>query len=817
MRLKHYILVAVAVLIVAPLAIVHGVLRASLPQLDGTLGAAKLAGPVKIERDRLGVPTITAANRVDLAYGTGFVHGQDRFFEMDLSRRLAGGELSELFGKVALDQDSKTRLFRFRKVALAVMQQATPEQRGIVEAYARGVNAGLASLRSRPWEYWLLGAPPVPWRPEDTFLVVDSMWWDLQASGIYREILRHEINARLGGKECDAGWKCALRFFYPARSEWDAANTLTSQATQTVASSGIVPPASGIPGPDVLDVRGAAGAPADPVARTSAVARDYFSDVGSNNWAVAGRLTSTGSALVSSDMHLGQRVPTLWYHARLRTTGSASEPAVDLTGVTLPGAPLLVAGSNGHVAWGFTNSYGDWLNVALVPCSSVSDTSIRTPTGAIPLSMEIEEIRVKGAAPVMVKVMSGPAGTVLRAQPERRSCWFGSWLATLPAATNLNLIGLERVTSVREAIALGPTVGIPHQNFVAGDRDGHIGWTIYGRIPTDIGAERTSGHSPWTTEGDHPRIVDPPAGRIWTANARPTDDERQEAAIGGDLASLGSGYDLGARARQIRDDLMALEGPATPAQMLQIQLDDRAVFLTRWRDFLLGLIDDESMRGHPKRAEFRKLVESWKARADVDSVGYRLVRGYRTETENAVWQMIARALEIPAEDSPMLPSRFEVPLWQLIHEQPMHMLAADYPSWRDYLLAQLDETIADLEKNCGRAGLDHCTWGTRRIVHVQHPISRSLPFLSGLLDMPALGLPGDHDMPRVQDGEFGASERFSVSPGHEDQGYFHMPGGQSGHPLSPYYRAGFLEWARGQPLPFLPGAAEHMLVLQPEN
>ena len=165
MRLKHYILVAVVVLIAAPVAIVHGVLRASLPQLDGTLGAASLAGPVKIERDRLGVPTITAANRVDLAYGTGFMHGQDRFFEMDLSRRLSGGELSELFGKVAVDQDSKTRLFRFRKVAFAVMQQATPEQRAIVEAYTRGVNAGLASLHSRPWEYWLLGGPPSPWRP----------------------------------------------------------------------------------------------------------------------------------------------------------------------------------------------------------------------------------------------------------------------------------------------------------------------------------------------------------------------------------------------------------------------------------------------------------------------------------------------------------------------------------------------------------------------------------------------------------------------------------------------------------------------------
>ncbi len=820
MRLKHYILVAVVVLIVAPLAVVYGVLRASLPQLDGAVGVPGLAGPVKIERDKLGVPMITAANRVDLAYGTGFVHGQDRFFEMDLSRRLAAGELSELFGKVAVEQDRQTRLFHFRKVAAEVMKQATPEQRAIVEAYARGVNAGLASLRSRPWEYWLLGGPPAPWRPEDTILVVDAMWWDLQANGMYREILRREINARIGGKECDAGWKCALRFFYPARSEWDAANTPASGpagGAPAVASSGIVPPAAGIPGPDVLNVRGAGAAPTVPAVGASITPGEIFPDVGSNNWAVAGRLSGTGSALVASDMHLGQRVPAIWYHARLRTTGSASEPGVDLTGVTLPGAPLLVAGSNGHVAWGFTNSYGDWLNVTLIPCTSVGEDSVQTPSDSIPLTVETEEIRVKDATPVVEKVKSGPSGTLLRAEPDRRMCWFGSWLAMLPEATNMNLIGLERVTSVDEALALAPTIGIPHQNFVVGDRDGHIGWTIYGRIPTDIGAERTTGHSPWTTVEDHPRIVDPPSGRIWTANARPTDNERQEAAIGGELASLGSEYDLGARARQIRDDLMALEGPAKPADMLQIQLDDRAVFLTRWREFLLGLIDADSMRDHPRRAQFRKLVEDWKPRADVDSVGYRLVRGYRSQTEHAVWDMIAGALEIPDEDSPILPSQFEVPLWQLIHEQPMHMLSARYPSWRDFLLAQLDETITDLDKSCGAAGLDHCTWGTRKIVHIQHPISRGLPFLSWLLDMPAVELPGDHDMPRVQDGAFGASERFAVSPGHEDQGYFHMPGGQSGHPLSPYYRAGFLEWAHGQPLPFLPGAAEHTLTLQPNQ
>ena len=837
MRLKHYIVAAVAVVVLLPLAVVHGVLRDSLPPLDGAVASAGLTAPVKIERDHLGVVTIEAANRIDLAYATGFAHGQDRYFQMDLSRRFPAGELSELFGPVALDQDRQARLFRFRKVAQAVLQQASDEQRAVVEAYTRGVNAGLQSLHSRPWEYWLLGGPPAAWKGEDTILVVYSMWWDLQANGIKRELLRREINARIGGKECDAGWKCSLRFFYPARTEWDAPDGVVADPSSAVASD-IVPPAAGIPGPDVLNVRGATPAPADGAAKplqgtgtTPALSAglwaravwalvgpatlDNLHDVGSNSWAVAGRLTASGAALVANDMHLGQRVPIVWYRARLRVTGSANQPPLDMTGVTLPGAPLLVAGSNGHVAWGFTNSYGDWLNVNLVPCTAVGESDLQTPSGSVPLTVDREQIQVKGQAPEVEEVKSGPAGILVKAEPERQMCWFGSWLATLPAATNLNLMGMERAATVEDALNLAPTVGIPHQNLVVGDREGHIAWTIFGRIPTNIGAERANGHSPWTIPETHPRIVDPQAGRLWTANARVTDDERQEAAIGGDLASMGSEYDLGARAHQIRDDLMALQGSVTPAEMLKIQLDDRAVFLTRWKDFLLELIDPAAVKDHPHRADFRKQLESWNGRADTDSVSYRLVRGYHNRVQQAIWNMIMQALQVPPEDSRLLPPQFEQPLWQLVHEQPMHMLAADYPSWRDFLLATLDDTVMDLDKAC-QDKLSQCTWGAHETVRIQHPLSRALPILAPLLDMPTVELPGDHDMPRVQEGAFGASERFAVSPGHEDQAYFHMPGGQSGHPLSPYYRAGFMAWARGEPLPFLPGIAEHTLMLQPK-
>jgi penicillin amidase len=366
---------------------------------------------------------------------------------------------------------------------------------------------------------------------------------------------------------------------------------------------------------------------------------------------------------------------------------------------------------------------------------------------------------------------------------------------------------------VSEALELAPRIGMPHQNAVIGDAQGHIGWTIFGRIPEETGTGRVRPGGPWTSGADHPRILDPANGRLWTANARVATDPHQLELIGGDVTSLGAEYNLGARAGQIRDDLMALSGRTTPHDMLRIQLDDRALFLDRWRTLLLTVLDEKALQGHPQRAEFRTLIEHWNAAASVDSVGYRLVRAYHDRTQQAVWDMLLAALRIPSEEASWPAPQFEGSLWQLLTSRPLHLLAKSYADWPEFLRTQVDATITELAPLCGQ--LAHCTWGARNVVHIRHPLSRALPWLTSFIDMPSLELPGDHDMPRVQDGAVGQSERFAVSPGHESEGYLHIPGGQSGHPLSPYYRAGFEAWARGTPLPFLPGPAQHKLILTP--
>jgi penicillin G amidase len=729
-------------------------LRASLPQLDGEIVAG--GAPVTIERDALGIATVRGATREAVSFGLGFAHAQDRFFQMDLSRRLAAGELVTLFGDVAAEQDARAGAFGFRAVAREVLRRATDEERANLAAYAQGVNAGLASLGSRPWEYWLLRRAPAQWLSEDTILVVYAMWWDLQYEDWKREIVLRTLDERIGGPRCESGWKCATEFFYPARSDWDA-------PIDGNAGEGLALPAT--PPADAIDLRNAVV----PAAALNVPERVPL--VGSNNWAVAGAHTSTGAALVANDMHLNLRVPNVWYRARLVVAGA--QP-LELNGVTLPGAPLLVAGSNGHVAWGFTNSYGDWQDVSRHACD---------------------------ATRVGVRVAEANDG----------QCWFVRWLAQVPEATNVRVLALERARSVEEALQLAATIGIPHQNFVVGDREGHIGWTLIGRIPAGTGAERMTGASGWLDPASYPRILDPEAGRIWSANSLTTLDPARLRALADDEAATGSGYDLGARGKQIRDHLLAIGGKSTPADMLRVQLDDRAVLVARWRDFLLRLLDTQATANRPQRAEFRKLIADWLPRAAPESVGYRLVRGAQTHIERSTWHSVLAGLRIDGEDA-AVPARFEVPLWRLVNEQPSHFLAPPHTSWREFLLAAVDDSIEELTERCET--LATCTWGERRPVQVRHPLSRAVPALSGFLDMPTMALAGDGDMPRVQSGSFGASQRFAVSPGHEAQGYLHIAGGQSGHPLSDFYRAGFAEWAEGKPLPFLPGDAQHRLVLR---
>jgi penicillin amidase len=776
---------AVAVVGAAALA-VWLTLRASLPQLDGEFEAPGLANTATIHRDDAGIATITARTRADLAYATGFAHGQDRFFQMDLIRRQAAGELSALFGEVALGIDKRYRFHRFRARARAVLAAAPAAHLEILENYAHGVNAGLASLGARPFEHILLGTEPEPWLAEDSVLVVYAMFMQLNDGRASKDVRRGYAQRALPAEVYD--------WLYPQGSRWDAPIMGAARTPPPI------PPASVFSVRDVTDRPAAAGEAGKP----------YLN--GSNNWVVGGALTGSGRALVSNDMHLGHNVPNIWYQARLVVTGGQPR---DITGVSLPGTPFITAGSNRHIAWGYTNSYGDWADAVLLRPGARPDT-YRTPQGDREFDFRRETIEVRDADPVVYEIRETAWGPVDDSIDYPDGDIAISWTAHSPEALNLNLLTLETAADAQEALAIAATMGIPPQNFVVGDSGGNIGWTIAGRIPAKNGFDamvpadwsREEGWVGWLAPADYPRVYNPAGGRIWTANARVADAQALEVIGDG-------GYDLGARARQIRDSLLAAE-VFSPADMLAIQYDDRALFLARWRDVILGVLTDERVAANPQLAEYRELVRDWIPRAAPESVGYRLVRAFRLEVQSQVFHGLTAPVRAAngGDIEPLLSNQFEGVLWQLLSQRPQHLLPGGYDSWDELLLGAIDTNIAWFDAHYD-GGLAERRWGEINTASIRHPLSEALPLLSPLLDMPAEPLNGDVDLPKAQGPAFGASQRFSVSPGDEANGLMHMPTGQSGHPLSQFYRKGHDDWVHGRPSPFLPGAPRHELTLVP--
>ena len=486
----------VALILVAGSVALHRFAAGSLATLDGEIRVAGLSGPVSIERDRYGVPTIRGGSRADVARATGFVHGQDRFFQMDLLRRSTAGELAELFGAAAADFDRRRRIHRLRPLARSVLDRTAPAQRALLQAYAEGVNAGLDALPVAPFEYLVLRAEPEPWRPEDIVLGNLAMFFELTDHDASRE---SGYAALLDGIPEPLG-----RFVFAPGNRWDA---------PMVGGAWEVPP---IPGPEVCDLRGANSAGSSPVQELGiqpvlAVADSRLGSqrgvqgnlpvaggrhdrppdprldppvAGSNAWAVAGHRAATGRAMVANDMHLGLNVPNTWYRARLIVTGESPDgpPALDATGVTLPGAPLIVAGSNGAIAWGFTNSRGDWSDLVLLETDPADPGAYLTPDGYAPFDEFEETIAVRGGEPEVVGYRWTRWGPVVGTDHRGRLRAL-RWLAHVPEAVDLGLAQLETAASVFRSPGAGADGGHPAPEFRGGRRAGLGGLDHHGPNP----------------------------------------------------------------------------------------------------------------------------------------------------------------------------------------------------------------------------------------------------------------------------------------------------------------------------------------------
>jgi penicillin amidase len=784
-------LVALLVALVLLLALLTWVrMGATLPQLEGARSLPGLSAPVTIERDAEGVPTISGQTRADLARALGFLHGQERFFQMDQARRVAAGELGEVLGPLGAGFDERLRVHRFRARAAAEAARLTPAERAIVQAYAEGVNAGLAALGRAPFEYRLLGLRPRPWAAEDMMLVGYAMYLQLQGAGPGLELERANVAARVG--------RPMAELLFPSGGALDSPLD-GGPLPEPPMPNRLEPPEPGATGGVAAPIRGAPMAP-PPDAEDGAPR-------GSNAWAVAGAHSATGAAMVANDMHLGLSAPGIWYRARLRM------PGLDITGVTLPGAPHIVVGSNGRVAWGFTNSYIDLHDaVVLEPVPGRPD-AYRTPAGPRDIVKRVERIgtRLGTRKLVVEETIWGPV--VARLPDGRRVV--DRWVAHRPGAVTLQAyLDMERARSTPELLAIAHRTSLANQNIFIGDADGRIAWTIIGRIPRRVGfdgrwpeswADGDKRWDGWLAPAEVPVRLDPPGGRLWSGN--------QRLVGGAEFARLGDGgYDNGARAERIRQRLAASDR-FDEAAMLAIQLDNQSDRNRFWHARLLMAID-RAGPGDAGAQALRPHVAAWGGRADPASVGHRLIDRFRRE----LFVLAMDAYAGPAEPGSFRPARFssqtELGLRRLLMARPAALVPPGFASWDELEARALAGVVADVAREAGGDPARY-TWGAWMRPAVAHPIGRFLPPLGWIANMPARPQAGDTGVPNAFTRGSGPSQRLAVSPGYEARGLFHMPAGQAGNPRSPLYRAGHEAWASGRPAPFLPGPPRWRLTLAP--
>ncbi|MCA9734649.1 MAG: penicillin acylase family protein [Deferribacteres bacterium] len=798
--IMRIVLLVLILVIIAGFYAYHKVTQ-SLPLFEGELALSGITTPVSIERDDFGIATIRGNNRVDMAFATGFLHAQERFFQMDLLRRRGAGELAELFGAAALPIDHEARIHRFRARSEKYLEAMDEEHRNLLTAYKDGVNAGLAELGTAPFEYLLIGTEPAQWRDADTYLCVMAMYFTLQSSdgngesnlGLMHDLLPPSL----------------FEFLAPKGTKWDAAIDGTTYPKPPLPQPG-----------NYFDNQPSTASiqtvPASDFERMfPGLTEDLFGAVGSNNWVVSGDHTENGAALVCNDMHLSITIPNTWYRLTLIMEG---ENARNITGVSLPGAPFIVTGSNSNVAWGFTNSYGDWSDLIILETDTNDPNHYKTPDGLQPFSTYDEIIKIKGAAEDTMHIEETIWGPVIDQDYLGRKRAY-RWVAHSEKGVNVNLYDLETAGNVNEALEIAHRSGIPAQNFVTGDRYGNIGWTIAGPIPRRKGeagrypqswADGKNGWDGWLTAAECPKVVNPPSGRIWSANAR---------VVGGQMGDKLYDYynfTMGARCQQIRDNLMAKE-KFVPADMIKIQRDNRAVFYEPWQKLLLEILDEEALKDQPNRQDFRKEVENWGAMAVPGSVGFRLVKNFRHTLARALFDpMLAHLKQKDNRFSYIskIMAHHEQAMWDLVTQKPDYLLAPGFSSWQDLFLAQVDSVIS-----ATGTPLSAHPWGEENTFKIQHPFSPSIPAFSKWLDIPAQALPGEMHMPFMQtkrgNGLISASERFAVTPGRENEAYMHMPTGPSGHPLSPFYNKGHEAWVNGELTPFLPGESKYELRLVP--
>ena len=787
---------------------IHRTMQATLPVVDGEQRLSGLSAPVTVRRDAHGVPQIAAASIDDLLIAQGYVTAQERMWQMDMLRRNAAGELAEIFGASALEHDRMQRVLQMRNVADRVYRSLSVNQQHRYQIYARGGNLYLTQNADRlPVEFRLLHYRPRPWRAEDCVLVGVNMvqmldtHWDVKLA---RETIAADLHdARLESDLYPVGsWRdqpptrkaAQMNAPVPVPAVTDDS---MNQSRNVVAGSKVTV-ASLVTAESLLRLR-----------QTLHPGQCEGCVPGSNNWVISGAHTASGKPLLSNDMHLDLTVPNIWMMAELQA------PGLHVAGVTLPGVPLVIAGHNDHIAWGFTALYADVQDLYVEQLDGRGDYKAADGSWQ-PLAHVQETIRVRfGRAEHLNVALTSHGPLLTPVVHAHRQALALRWTLYDPALAEIPIYSINTAKNWLQFSMAIEAWCWPTQNVVYADDAGHIAYHAIGKVPL-----RPNGLQGLPiADADHewhgyipfdqmPNAFDPPSGLLATANSRVTPDDSQYPLT----LEWVDPY----RIERIYQDLSGRNG-LTRKDMLDVQTDVYSGVDQELAHRFADAIDHT----HPVDARLREaaqLLRSWDGRLTKDSAAASIVAWAR----KAFWPLILK---------PKLGKDAALYEWSESNfaeeEIIMHggdqarspWLPARFQDWNELLAEAVRKGLDE-----GRATGDLSAWryGRWHVVDLEHPLLHLLPGVRGWTGTGEQPQSGDTTTIKQVGRSFGPSQRFTMDWSDPDASTENIVLGESGNALSPWFRDQWSAWYGGTTfaMPFTEGAIQahttHMLRLLPE-
>jgi penicillin G amidase len=810
--------VIATLLVLAGIALLSGwwFVHRPLPRLDGQITLAGLKEGVLVDRDQWGRPWIRAKSTEDLVMAQGYVMAQDRLWQMDLLRRAAAGDLSEIVGPAALKIDEENRILGMRQAAERAAKESSPEIRGLLESYARGVNQFIVQQRGRlPIEFSLLGYAPKPWTPADTYLI-DLYMWKTLTSTWKSKLNRQLVTAKVGAERAAEMFveDSPLDHYIVGQAEPGApakdnrpSRQSTHMSTVELKQGGAAPFAS--------------QAGAEAIYFLAQFEEESSEIIGSNNFVVSGAHTASHKPLLANDTHLALSVPCIWYLVHL------TAPGWNVQGFALPGAPLVIIGHNERIAWGFTNSNADVQDLYSETFDSKNPLNYRADGKWISAEVRKEKVPVRGRADVELDVTVTRQGPIVYREPESEGghAYALRWSALEPGGLDFGFPLLGRTSNWNEFVEVTRHISGPGQNTIYADIDGNIGFTIPARIPI-----RASGNGALPVSGDTdefdwkgyipfeelPRVLNPPDGIIATANAR---------SVGPAYKYFVSGRQAGPFRTERIYQLLSGRTDLKPEDTNAIQND----IVSLPNQFLAAQLLTAAHSTPPKDPRTQKLIAGligWDAKATADSIETTFVELTRhalfhnllapylgDETSKyELWEPRSLYNEVWWRD--------KVFLENILTQRPPEWLPKGVVNYDVLLISSANDAVAALAKETGTSDVSQWPWGRFHPLNMVHPLGRS-GTLHALLSIGPYADGGTLDTVKAMGVGHGPAMRMVSDLANFDNSLMEIAAGESGQAPSPYYHDQFREWfeGRGIPAPFSEAAEEktraHRLTLVP--